>query len=431
MTTLITSLLVVLFSFPIFSSAPTYVEYRLEENGGYYAIVTDGNQVTKVRLCSADELDRFEIGAEIYRGKNSSRIYNLIIKPLEKHIGKTVYFKPAGKIHFINIAALADDKGKRCCQKYHIRRVSSMTNATSSGKVDFNSIKMYLFGGMVYDADPERMFQNCWWVYRDNYWGAADGNNQLYSSAGPERMWRTSEQLNEYVQDAPGWDMNSVVLGTADDGTRAGYDQLQYSRGEIKFIYSLRGFNIQKYTGDTALEENFKLKSMWGDPCIIHLSTHSLTLDASQSPFFQFYNPKDIAYKTTGLLFTGARHTLEGNKLPYGMNDGLLYAEEIARYDFSKVDLLVLSACGTALGTVTNDGVIGLQSAFKDAGAKTIVSTLWSINDRAAAEFMKSFYSFMFDGYSKYEAFEMAREAMMESKDFGDPLYWAPFIMLD
>ena len=83
------------------------------------------------------------------------------------------------------------------------------------------------------------------------------------------------------------------------------------------------------------------------------------------------------------------------------------------------------------LGTVTNDGVYGIQSAFKEAGAKTIVSTLWSINDRAAAEFMKIFYTYMIDGDTKYDAFEKARRAMIESEDYNDPLYWAPFIMLD
>ena len=154
-------------------------------------------------------------------------------------------------------------------------------------------------------------------------------------------------------------------------------------------------------------------------------------MDATSSPFSKYFSAKELAYKTTGLMFTGASHTLNGYEMPYEMNDGLLYAEEIAVYDFSTVDLLVLSACGTALGTVTNDGIYGIQSAFKEAGAKTIVSTLWSINDKAAAEFMKVFYSYMIAGDTKYEAFEKARRAMIESDDYNDPLYWAPFIMID
>ena len=412
----------------------TVIEYCQNDQGDYYAYVYPEGSANKKRhidLCTAAALDGIDVGAEIYRGKKSSHIYDLLVKPLEEHLSKKVIFRPVGKIHFINMSAIVDSKGRRVCDKYSFRRVSSTETIPSKGKIDFNETKMYLFGGMVYDADPERMFQNCWWIYRENFFGGETGKDQSYSSMGPERMWLTSEQLRSYIYDSPGWDMTSVSLGTAEDGTRAGYDQLQYSRGEIKFIYSLKGFNIQRYTGDTALEEIFKLKTRWGSPCVVHLSTHSFTLDATSSPFSKHFSAKELAYKTTGLMFTGASHTLNGYEMPYEMNDGLLYAEEIAVYDFSTVDLLVLSACGTALGTVTNDGIYGIQSAFKEAGAKTIVSTLWSINDKAAAEFMKVFYSYMIAGDTKYEAFEKARRAMIESEDYNDPLYWAPFIMID
>ncbi|MBQ7812077.1 MAG: CHAT domain-containing protein [Bacteroidales bacterium] len=433
MISLIACILLHIFS-PLFrSNEPTVVEYVQKENGDYCAILHDkGSDVPKtIWLCSSSDIDEIDISADLYRGKKSAKVYELLIKPLEPHLNKLVHFKPAGRIHFINMAALTDNRGRRCCEKYNFRRVSSITSEYQKGTVDFSETRMYLFGGMVYDAVPERMFQNCWWIYRENYWGGQDGADQAYSSMGPERMWYTSEQLRQVVPDYPGWDMSTVSLGVADDGTRAGYDQLQYSRGEIKFIYSLKGFNIQKYTGDTALEEIFKLRCLWGSPSILHISTHSFTLDASQSPFSKYYDAKRLAYSTTGILFTGAGHTLEGYEMPYEMNDGLLYAEEIAAYDFSKVELLVLSACSTARGTVTNDGVWGIQSAFKDAGVKTIVSTLWSINDKAAAEFMKIFYSYLTTGSSKYEAFDLARKALIESDDFSDPLYWAPFIMLD
>lgn len=429
MISLIAGILLNVFSPLSLRNNPTVVEYIQQENGDYYAILHD--KAKTIRLCSSSDLDNIDVSADLYRGNKSSRVYDLLIKPLEPYLRKVVHFKPTGKIHFINMAALSDDRGRRCCEKYNFRRVSSITNEYQLGTIQFPYTKIYLFGGMVYDADPERMFQNCWWIYRENYWGGADGTDQAYSSMGPERMFYNSGQLRQYVQDYPGWDMSTVSLGMADDGTRAGYDQLKYSRGEIKFIYSLQRLSIRKYTGDTALEEMLKLCALWGEPCILHISTHSFTIDASQSPFSKCYDPKQLAYRTAGLMFTGAGHTLNGYKMPYEMNDGLLYAEEIAACNFSKVELLVLSACGTALGTVTNDGVLGIQSAFKDAGVKTIVSTLWSINDKAAAEFMKLFYYYMISGSSKYEAFEKARNNLMESDDFNDPLYWAPFIMLD
>ena len=433
MISLIISILLQFF-FPSFLRNETTVVEYIKDQGSYCALVyseADPDKKHRVELCSVSELDRMDVGVEIYRGNNSAVLYNMLVKPLEHHLTNKVAFRPVGKIHFINMAALVDSRGRRLCDKYSFRRVSSTEQLPSKGHIDFSETRLLLFGGMVYDADPERMFQNCWWIYKENFFGGPNGDDQRYNSMGPERMWLTSDELRTYVYDSPGWDMNTVSLGTAEDGTRAGYDQLQYSRGEIKFIYSLKGFNIQRFTGDTALEEMFKLRTRWGTPCVAHLSTHSFTLDATNSPFSKYFSDKELAYKTTGLMFTGASHTLQGYEMPYEMNDGLLYAEEIALYDFSYIDLLVLSACGTALGTVTNDGVYGIQSAFKEAGAKTIVSTLWSINDRAAAEFMKIFYTYMIDGDTKYDAFEKARRAMIESEDYNDPLYWAPFIMLD
>lgn len=433
MISLITGILLQFFLPSFLRNETTVIEY-IQDQEKYCALVyseDDPDKKHRVELCSVSELDRIDVGVEIYRGKNSVALYNLLVKPLEQYMNKKVAFKPVGKIHFINMAALVDSRGRRLCDKYRFRRVSSTEHLPSKGQIDFGETRLLLFGGMVYDADPERMFQNCWWIYRENFIGGPEGNDQNYNSMGPERMWLTSEELRPYVYDLPGWDMKTVSLGTAEDGTRAGYDQLQYSRGEIKFIYSLKRFNVQRFTGDTALEEIFKLRTRWGTPCVAHLSTHSFTLDATNSPFSKYFSAKELAYMTTGLMFTGASHTLQGYEMPYEMNDGLLYAEEIALYDFSYIDLLVLSACGTALGTVTNDGVYGIQSAFKEAGVKTIVSTLWSINDKAAAEFMKIFYTYMIEGDTKYEAFEKARRAMIESEDYSDPLYWAPFIMLD
>ena len=131
------------------------------------------------------------------------------------------------------------------------------------------------------------------------------------------------------------------------------------------------------------------------------------------------------------ILFSGAGHTLDGETLPYRLNDGLLYAEEIAALDMEYCSMVVLGACNTALGVVTQDGILGLQSAFKEAGAQTLLMTLWSVNDKATSEFMKRFYTYLFDGKTKHEALIRARADMMNSTDFSDPVYWAPFIMLD
>lgn len=91
--------------------------------------------------------------------------------------------------------------------------------------------------------------------------------------------------------------------------------------------------------------------------------------------------------------------------------------------------MVVLSACNTAIGEYSLNGVLGLQRAFKKAGCKTIVMTLWKVNDRATSLFMTTFYGNLFSGASKHDAFTEAQK--MVRKEYDDPYYWAPFIMLD
>lgn len=121
----------------------------------------------------------------------------------------------------------------------------------------------------------------------------------------------------------------------------------------------------------------------------------------------------------------------QGKPLGAPLNDGLLNGAEIAQLDMSHCSMVVLAACNTASGTVSQDGIVGLQTAFKKAGVQTILMTLWSVNDTASSEFMMRFYTHLIAGKTKHEALDLARYDLMHSPDFNDPFYWAPFIMLD
>lgn len=121
----------------------------------------------------------------------------------------------------------------------------------------------------------------------------------------------------------------------------------------------------------------------------------------------------------------------KGKPLGAPLNDGLLNGAEIAQLDMNQCSMAVLAACNTASGTVSQDGIVGLQTAFKIAGVQTILMTLWSVNDTATSEFMMRFYTYLIAGKTKHEALDFARSDLMHSMDFSDPFYWAPFIMLD
>jgi CHAT domain-containing protein len=182
-------------------------------------------------------------------------------------------------------------------------------------------------------------------------------------------------------------------------------------------------------TGNLAIEERFKFVSMSSKPeenNIFHIATHSFSRKPES---FDGLSREEVAFKADGLLFSGAGHAINKERLPDGMNDGLLFSEEVARLDLRSADLVVLSACNTAKGEDTLDGILGIQRAFKRAGAGTIVMTLWKVSDQATMCFMDLFYGKLSGGASKYDAFKEAQATL--SREYRDPYYWAPFIMLD
>ena len=112
-------------------------------------------------------------------------------------------------------------------------------------------------------------------------------------------------------------------------------------------------------------------------------------------------------------------------------NDGILLSSEIAQIDLTNTDLVVLSACETALGNVKSEGVYGLQRAFKLAGVNSLIMSLWKVDDDATQILMTSFYQNYLNGMSKREALLTAQNKVRNTPGFKDPYNWAAFILLD
>ena len=95
------------------------------------------------------------------------------------------------------------------------------------------------------------------------------------------------------------------------------------------------------------------------------------------------------------------------------------------------VDLVVLSACNTALGKdVKGEGLIGLTRGFMYAGAGGVAASLWKVDDEATAELMKHFYEGMFKrGLTPAAALREAQIAMWSQKRWHSPYYWAAFVL--
>ena len=112
-----------------------------------------------------------------------------------------------------------------------------------------------------------------------------------------------------------------------------------------------------------------------------------------------------------------------------GRQSGNLDVNDIlSDVDLSGVNLVVLSACGTARGTPSGgDEIVGLTRAMLYAGTPAVTSTLWDVDDDAAADLMEDFYGHLREGAPVAEALRHAQLAMMKRAPYADPHYWAAF----
>jgi CHAT domain-containing protein len=133
----------------------------------------------------------------------------------------------------------------------------------------------------------------------------------------------------------------------------------------------------------------------------------------------------------SGLALAGANQRRPTRANP---EDGILTAEEVASMDLDGVEWAVLSACDTGVGEIkAGEGVFGLRRAFRVAGARTIIMSLWAVEDRAARAWMRPLYEGRLrDRLSTAEAVRHASQAVLaERRAKGlstHPFYWGGFV---
>ena len=95
-----------------------------------------------------------------------------------------------------------------------------------------------------------------------------------------------------------------------------------------------------------------------------------------------------------------------------------------------RAKLVVLSCCHSGRGEIKAEGVVGIARAFMGAGARSVLVSLWAIDDEATLEFMKNFYHNLVKGRSASESLNHAMKCLRESEKFSDVKYWAPFTLI-
>lgn len=133
----------------------------------------------------------------------------------------------------------------------------------------------------------------------------------------------------------------------------------------------------------------------------------------------------------SGLALAGANHRSAASPLE---EDGILTAEEVAALDLSGVEWAVLSACDTGIGEIqAGEGVSGLRRAMQVAGVRTLIMSLWPVDDEATRRWMTELYRGRFlEGLDSAAAVRHAGRAVLEARretgDSDHPFYWAAFV---
>ena len=195
---------------------------------------------------------------------------------------------------------------------------------------------------------------------------------------------------------------------------------------------SNNGCKVDLYQREQATERSFKDRS-GGDDIILHVSTHGFFKEDSD------HGKEGMPMFNSGLFFAGANDFWMNDSIQTDENkeDGILRAMEIQDMNLINCRLAILSACDTGLGYVdTDEGVYGLQRAFKLAGVEKVMMSLWPVSDYHTSLLMQRFYTNIFDCGMDYEkAYEKTltdiRTDGTLSTQFEKVSQWGGFVLLD
>ncbi len=200
---------------------------------------------------------------------------------------------------------------------------------------------------------------------------------------------------------------------------------------ELQDLLKQKGWITDKYLEANATEEHVKeLES----PKIFHIATHgfyapTITPDEAslltENETMMTENP----LLKTGLLLKGAGDVRDKSKYNYNIESGILTAYEAMSLNLDKTDLVVLSACETGLGDISNgEGVYGLQRAFLVAGAKTLIMSMFKVDDEATQKLILTFYrKWLTTGNLRQSFVDAKKELRVE---YPDPINWGAFMMI-
>ncbi len=396
----------------------------------YFAfILMSGNpyELRVVDLGDADNIDSliFQLKKTIFQTKHAAsnepvffanRLYSTVFLPIEKELGgrQQIYLSPDGNLNLIPFEVFYEPGTGFLIENYTFNYVSSGRDILGFGETKETGSKALLIGDPDFDMKIEEPYV-------------------VANTAEAELKPDTITQ-------------RSIMIGNLR------FDRLPGTRDEVDTIRSVLGQDqTDVYTGKGA---NEKVLRMMKTPRILHLATHGFFLkDIEFNPLTgPFPNrgvsvvastKKDLSsrrmkienpFLQSGFVLAGANNALKSKE---SKNiDGVVTAEKILDLKLMGTDMVVLSACNTGIGEVKKgEGVFGLRRAFTQAGAKSLVMSMWSVPDKETKELMVEFYKNILSG--KMNRCQALRQAALEEmkvvkKRYGhtNPLFWGAFVFM-
>ena len=416
--------------------AVDFIKYAKDSINRYAALVAypanDRRDVQFVPLWTEEELNGYPVGYSTLKDAVCSRLVsdkNTIYgdsvlarfvwgKIMPNIVNATdVYFCPDGLLNMLAVEYLPLDDTKP-----RFYRLTSFSKLTERGKRRKTTGRMLAVGGLDYNDEAEGT-------------GSAAGG---------------------YNHDAIDYLHRQVGMGRL-------FSYLSGTKEEIEAIDSCVGRRLPLETACVKTEDEIKKELACGKYSALHLSTHgySLSVDVDEgSEMFRDSISEDRSLIASGIALSGANVAYKNGD----GEDGILSARELCDMNLKQVDVVVLSACQTALGVVSDEGPAGLVRGLKKSGANTIIATLWEVDDAATKLLMSYFYGILSSRpeMSMTEALSEARDSTrsyrlkalsafnpatlsstveyVKYKDedneppitpYEAPYYWAPFIVID
>jgi hypothetical protein len=317
-----------------------------------------------------------------------------------------VFFSPTGVLHGIGIEYLPVTDSTTISDLFSLYRLTS-TREILHRDHENRHFRAVLFGGLNYDC-------------------------------------RLADSVSVNKTDTTGFLSYDLYRGISRKG---GFREIPKTLQEVTQIAQILVDSFPKcevYTNNAGTEQSFRELS-GSTVNILHLATHGdfipfdrtinhqIISDRLLETDHRCYSKEDLAMTRSFVVFSGVNALMDTSLVVSDQtNDGVLTAMEVSELNFRDLDLVVLSACNTGLGALSEDGVIGLQRGFKKAGANALIMSLWKVEDEPTMYLMTHFYQYLMEGDGINFAFHKAQN-MLKSQygTSGARPYWASFILLD